>query len=291
MKCKPLFWTLCLFYCTGAMATESPSASASPEMMLEQSLGGDYAPVSREAADRAERLFRRLLENRETTEDDLGAWMDLGFSLQQLKAGGETLLALSETPQAKEGRGFFLFREKASHGRHILQAPHRRYDRGTGDLVLQLFDEGAFRAAVWNTIHRREGDLARLERSYFTALARATGSGGRDWTIQIHGFAKQKRKTPAGRASDIILSSGQDFVAPALRRLAGCLGAPLGLRVALYPEEVEELGGTRNPVGRTLRWMGADRFLHLELSAEAREALSGDPRARAALVRCLGELE
>jgi len=200
---------------------------------------------------------------------------------------GEPWLALMEASGSKRGRGFFLFRGNPADSRHLLQAPHRHHDRSTGELQRQLFLEGRFRAAAWNTLHRREVDLARVPHSYFIALARATQEVGAGWVIQLHGFAKEKRKTVTGRASDLIVSSGHPAGSPVTRQLAECLRTDLPFKVVTYPEQVDELGGTRNPVGRALRNMDADRFLHLEMSAEFRDALLDSAGLRRVLISCL----
>lgn len=134
---------------------------------------------------------------------------------------------------------------------------------------------GSFQAAAWNTVPRAESDLAHSDTSYFNTLTQAFGSlSSEGHTIQIHGFAQGKRKTLAGEQADAIVSNGTQLGNETIDALDNCLGLSTAYTVLSYPEEVQELGGTTNSQGKTLRLLGNHGFVHLELSYPFRKAAS-----------------
>jgi hypothetical protein len=107
--------------------------------------------------------------------------------------------------------------------------------------------------------------------------------------VQLHGFAG--RRTPGRRQgpADVILSDGTRLPPPGLRDLAACLGPHFDAGVALFPGDVEELGGTANAQGELLRRLGHRGFVHVELSPEARRSLKRNGDLRRTFLRCLCE--
>lgn len=75
----------------------------------------------------------------------------------------------------------------------------------------------------------------------------------------------------------------------ATRRVATCLGS-IFPKVLVYPDDTRELGGTTNTVGKHLRTLGRDNFVHIELSYETRQRLAGDESRISELARCLAPL-
>ncbi|NMG32110.1 hypothetical protein [Aromatoleum evansii] len=251
--------------------------------------GGHYvAPDSDELA-RAERLFDRLTAG--SPPDALRAEMrELGLVIER----DGPLVIVREREDALRGRGFYVFRHGARPD--VLHVPHGFKDEMTRDIGLALFAEGDFAAAAWNTVPRRyerdgaqvDADLAHLPGTWFNAFVRATA---RAWpqgrSLQIHGYDPDKRRTEAGADAALILADGTAVPDDALRRQRDCLASRLGRSVALYPDDVRELGGTTNVQGRTLRGLGYGGFVHVEISRSLRLALRDDPAARANFLTCL----
>lgn len=241
-----------------------------------------YLAPSPQAIARAEILFTRLLKNEGVPPAE---WQALDFQLQaETLADGTALWVLWETPC--HGKGLYVFRA-GSDAQTVLQMPHRFYDTDTGVIGWELFAGGNFRAAAWNTLSRRDADLAHLADSYFNALTRAFATvspTGR--LVQPHGFSSAKRRGSAGQTADIILSNGTREPDAALKRLAKCL-RPGFATVRVYGEDVMELGGTTNAQGAILREAGQRGFVHLEMSRAVRMHLREEVKMRRRMIRCL----
>ena len=202
---------------------------------------------------------------------------------------------IEEPERDCRGGGSYVLRQEPGAVPLLISAPHRSADRLTGTLTMRFFVEGRAQAAAWNSVPRRnacgeEGsDIARLRRHPFTAFSTAFARafpGGR--VVQIHGFDKERRRTRAGRTADLILSSGSRTAGPHLKVIAACLRRDLpSLRVALFPDEVRELGATRNAQGIRLRQYGFKGFVHAELSLGLRQHLMRDEALRGHFIACL----
>lgn len=281
----------------GASAAAQPAAvsgsaalAAAITPRLEEAIrGGHYvAPGSDELA-RAERLFERLAAG--SPPEALRAEMrELDIVVER----DGPLVIVREREDARRGRGFYVFRGNARPD--VLHVPHGFKDEMTRDIGLALFAEGDFAAAAWNTVPRRyerdgvqvDADVAHLPGTWFNAFVRATA---RAWpqgrSLQIHGFDPGKRRSTAGADAALILADGTAVPDDALRRQRDCLASRLGREVALYPDDVGELGGTTNVQGRTLRGLGYRGFVHIELGRSLRLTLRDDAGARAHLLACL----
>lgn len=214
----------------------------------------------------------------------------VGMELDELDVDGVRMVRIGE---ADEHFGAGLLAVRCGEARDLVwQSPHPRFDRGTGDLVLDLFLESKARAAMWATHHRHRAtddelredrvhpaDVAAEPGSLFQAMTVAVAVGDLDLRIvQVHGFAQ--RSAPD---TDAIVSGGQTLAEPQAvgERLRALFG-----RVAVYGDDTRELGGVRNAQGRLLaRWPG--RFLHLELSPVVRERMSEDAVMRGLVVDAL----
>ena len=244
---------------------------------LAASAGGRSGRLSEDELARTRELFARTLalrpgERLGRLEED---WRELGFELARLSTGEEeTLLALAEAPDRREGRGFYAFRPGAPR-ELVVQAPHAlpSDDRHTSALALRLFLGSGAAAAGWSTVGRRQIDLARDPDTPFQAFTLAFAEAHpRGLVLQLHGFSPDRRTSAAGRRAEVILSNATAGSAPWTRELAGCLRAA-GLTVAVYPEEVEELGASSNIQGQVLGRTGHAGFLHVEMSAALRARL------------------
>jgi len=279
------------------------AAGACPELagLLQQTRGGSYRPPAPAELEQARRLFRQGLAAARAGHDwdpawD-AAWQALGFERLETCSDGRRVQLLRELPQRREGRGLFVVAWKAGPAqRHALQAPHRDSDLHSGDIALAWFEHGPFLAAAWNTVPRRQtrdglsldSDLAHVPASYFTAFAEAWADAGGDGALlQLHGFDPANYAGRLPRPTAAIVSAGARRLGGPAAHFGRCLQARLGAGVRLYPEEVRVLGGTTNSSGRSLHALGANRFIHLELSPALRQRLRDDAELQREVLACL----
>lgn len=181
----------------------------------------------------------------------------------------------------------FLFRPESAISL-AWEAPHAKTDFHTGVIALELFMQGRARVAAWSTISRKKADMAHLSNTFFHSFTLAFAEDfPRGIVVQLHGFEDSKREAFAGGAIDLIMSSGKrrhptwfDDTVKRLRQ--GQLAA-----IRVYPDDIRELGGTRNAQSLALMQRGHEGFLHLEMSPEFRKRLRNSESARAALIKCL----
>lgn len=225
-------------------------------------------------------------------DDELGPrWQALGFELAR---AGDDIRVVEDG----DGSGGLYVVRSGETWPMAIQAPHRFFDRHTGTIADRLFAEGRFAAAAWNTVPRRSRnadgervvrDLAHRRDSYFNAFTRAFGRARpHGLVVQLHGFARSKRRTSAGRTADLILSDATRVPGPAVRAAAACFEREMQAVVRVYPTDVRELGGITNANAGALRELGLPgRFLHVEMSPEVRRRLRDEARARERFTGCL----
>lgn len=256
---------------------------------------GVYRLPTAQELDRAQRLFERQF----AAPDDpslAAGWADIGMQLERRDDEYGPYLLLREQAGQCRGRGVYAFRPDRP-ALPVLQAPHSYHDRHTGEIAATLFGDGQARAVAWNTLSRKaesldgsqQADLAHVWDSYFMAFSMAYASVAPQGRLtQLHGFSRKKRKTVEGRESAAIISAGTDYPGPHNRRLAACLDAIIS-PARLYPEQVGELGGTRNSIGRALRSSGFTGFTHLEMCPRMRRLLVTDRHSQIDFGQCIGE--
>ena len=146
----------------------------------------------------------------------------------------------------------------------------------------KLFTEHDCRAAAWNTVHRKQYDLAHRRNHFINAFTRALIKFDSETVIvQLHGFANENQKGSAATA-EIILSDTTQYPGRLVRTVAVGLKQNFGTQwVRLYPLEVSRLGGTQNEQGCVARQQGSVGFLHIELNKNVREKLAEFPSQRA----------
>ena len=195
-------------------------------------------------------------------------WEAAGWQLHFDKDSG--YLVIAEADQQRSGRGVYAFRIQ-SKTKLVLQAPHRFFDRRTGTIVADLFQQHDVRAAAWNTVHRKQVDVAHSSRHFINAFTRAMiAHDSTTTTVQLHGFANDK-KTGASKLADAIVSDATRFPGRQARIVTMELKESFGREaIRLYPLEVRELGGTKNAQAKLLRSLGTSRFLHVEMNADFR---------------------
>ena len=169
----------------------------------------------------------------------------------------------------------------------VLQAPHPFFDRKTGVLASQLFDEQPVRAVVLATAQRYstpEADAAHEPFHPVNTITDGLVRGSPEpMVVQLHGFAVRPN-----RPDDVYLSSGRSWWSEAdLAAIRRALSAHLGGRSVAFGSEENGLAGQTNTQARTL--IGRTPVLLLELSPALRSALVGDGTQRGALWDALEE--
>ena len=216
-----------------------------------------------------------------------------GFGVTQLP---DDILLLSDVEN--RGWGHFLHAPQRSSS-VLLQAPHQFYDLRTGEIAVALFEQGAGKTLAMNSAHRYSNgkdaphtDWAHLPSAPLNAFTRASlNADPTSIVVQVHGYAETKRRSQAGRQSDVIISSGQRWPHPTMLNLAECLQKNTDWNVLRYPQDIGELGGTTNVQGRLMNSLGNPRFIHLELSSELREALTQDEASLQVLAECIQSID
>ncbi|NVD44447.1 hypothetical protein [Qipengyuania atrilutea] len=197
-----------------------------------------------------------------------------------------------------DGRGTYLVRSNKVRTSVLFTAPHRGFDRLTGNLAAQLYDEAGAAGAAWNTAPRREtaecaafGDLAAEPRHWFTAFALAFAHTHPDARIvQLHGFNRIKRSSGRLQSASVILSDGTEEPGARLLDLSDCLTSAIHPRqVRVFPIDADELGALQNAQGIALREAGFSGFTHIELSLPLRRALLSDDDLRARFGQCFAQ--
>lgn len=269
-------------------------AETALERFLKESRGGSYTQPSAAELGKAEELFGDLFKGR-LTDDLQRQWDELNFKVVKMKEEEEEFIFLIEKEAHKRGRGFYLFR-LSNYKKLSIQSPHSIDDLYTGEITMELALEGRFVSAGWNTVPRKSAhdersessDLAHLKESYFTAHARAFARAFQSGSLmQLHGFAKEARKSKSGSESDIIVSSGSNIPGGRAEQMDRCLGKDVSAKSSLYPIETKELGGATNTVGIALRKMGHEGFIHIELSKQMRLLLKDEKKIRTSFRGCI----
>jgi hypothetical protein len=211
-----------------------------------------------------------------------------GFHLETLEADCQALL---EDSQLRRGAAAVVFRQGEARSVAV-EVPHSFFDESTLAIGLALFDAASARALIVNTVHRYRSqrgsppdamtmgdedenapasDVAHAAQSYFLAAHAAFLRGFPEGiVIQIHGF-----RDSSAEGIDAVLSAARTTTT--LEPLATRLREDLGLRVAIYPKDIRQLGGTKNAQAKLSRQQSR-RFIHLELSQSLRLRLIQDER-------------
>lgn len=291
--CFPMFVRVLALACASA-AMLPHAAIADPTQLLERtSRSSRYVAASPQELVQCRVLFERVM--RQPDDPELrSAWRELGFEYTAARGREPGCWMVYERPAESRGWGFFLVCPErltgaTGHQPLVLQAPHSFSDRFTRNVALRLLKDGDFAAAAWNTVHRDVVDVAHTTDHPFQAFTQAIIAARSDsFVIQVHGFAQSNRKSARGATTDLIVSNGDDYPDPWVRKLAVLLQSEPALgRVHLFPTQINELGATTNVQGQMLRQAGSQRFLHLEMSHDLRVRLVADPRVRAALLKNL----
>jgi hypothetical protein len=187
---------------------------------------------------------------------------------------------LAEVAGKNRGAGAVALRV-AADAPIIVEVPHSFFDEGTLPIGIAIFEELGARALLVNTVHRggvgpdeermerarsgtSESDVAHQPQSFFH---QAHLELGRIWpkahVVQLHGFRDEKVPT----AKIVVSAAGTNApTAPLARALNDAFGVGTA---RLYPEEVDQLGGTQNAQAQASR-DESRAFVHIEIAASLR---------------------
>lgn len=195
--------------------------------------------------------------------------------------------------EREERRGGGLFAVRCGEASPWLwQAPHAFFDLDTRAVAQHLFDETGARALALSTVHRfkalpgetrsdpvHPADVTRQPGSLFHAATLGLASGAPEVrVVQLHGFGER------GVDAAAIVSTGDRTRPPTEVRDA--LEPVLG-PVRAFGVDTAALGATHNAQGQALSVWPRPRFLHVELSRDARARLAEQAELRAAAVAAL----
>lgn len=233
----------------------------------------------------AEELFHQLFLG--NFDNIATQWSKLGFEVKEVKDHRGYFVILIEDREHQTGKGFYVF-NKNPQGNTIIQAPHGDSDLNTGRIAINLINTGAFLSGAWNTVHRKEADLAHLDNTYFMAYTKAfTKAHPNGHIVQIHGFENAKREEEIAKTADIIISSGTENPSGWATHVNTCMKKSFGETVLLYPTEVKELGGLTNIIATTSQSIAFNGFLQIEMSKDFRWKLLQDKAALNQYKSCL----
>ena len=226
--------------------------------------------------------FKKLIEKTlgsRTVDSELKLqWEQEGWECRSVS--DSNLIIVVEKSDQRWGRGIYAIRAGSS-SQIVLQAPHRFNDAKTGVIARKIFEEHDVWAVAFNTVHRKELDLAHCERHYFNAFTEAVVAlRERSVMLQLHGFSNAT-KTNAGRSANMIVSDTTKFPGRYARRVAEEFKFNFGKsHTRLYPLETRWLGGTNNHQANLVQQLGSVGFLHLEMNPSFRQQLASNASVR-----------
>ncbi|MCX4245300.1 hypothetical protein [Paraliomyxa miuraensis] len=215
-----------------------------------------------------------------------------GLVVERWRVGRHHYLALLERSSERGSTGAFLLRIGPPSGpERLLQAPHAFHDLGTGELALEILlaEPASFRGLFTNTMHRYvqlDGDKRKQEgednpsdvchndaHAFVAATMGVVRAVGAIEVVQLHGYADDHVLPDRPEARAVVSAGADDDGGPRVEAVAAALQDALGVPIARYPEDVAELGGVTNVIGRRLRREPSASFLHIELSGMLRKEL------------------
>jgi len=219
----------------------------------------------------------------------------------RLVACGDAAVVVEEDG-GRRGRGAYVVALAPSPAQLLVQIPHSFSDRYTLPLGRELFAAARARAIAFSTLHRRgaagygdndnrvpprgHADVAHDADATFQSFTHAwMAVQPAGLVVQLHGFADRRVD------ADIVVSPGTRAPAPPWARAVrdGLSRLLPGRTVAVYPDDVDDLGATTNVQGRAVRAAGG-RFLHVEMSFSLRESLRRRVGDRARFIAGLAQV-
>lgn len=247
-----------------------------------------YQPPSEMDLQKATELFKSALRNKAVTQQELISWKELGFTVEQVTEGNRYIV-ISEFSGAKpKGYGFYVINVSGTSQR-VLEAPHRPSDTYTHKIIYNLFKEGDYAAAAWNTTHRENVDLAHQSSSYFNSFTMAVAMAfDNPQIIQLHAFDGAKHDI----IGDMVFSSTRKDPPEIYHQMANCLRGGLkdsdvAFMILEYPSDIKDLGGTLNINARSFYAVNPNAmFFHIETSKLLRQHLKDNKTLRDSFSNC-----
>jgi hypothetical protein len=277
-------WMALVFMCLNSISAGAEDLEAALTRALSNAQYRGTTPREWKAV---QDLFVKTMRHPGRAADLVSQWHALGYALSRVEIQNQELWILQEEPGGTRGQGFYLFRSDPGLS-WILEAPHAKNDFHTGVIAFRLFIESQARAVAISTVNRRKADLAHTTNSFFHAftLAAAEVFPGAIF-MQLHGFEAAKRQDSGTEPYDLVISHGRrqqpDWYVQAVRNFRQLLPD----RVRAYPDDINELAGTRNAQAVALHQVGHNGFLHLEMSLTLRERLNSKASLRRQWLQCL----
>lgn len=249
----------------------------------------DYKAPSDEDLQQAQMLFRSILKHRIIKAQDVRAWHNIGMNLKLVRDGVYNYAVISEKLQhTPKGYGFYTIKLNSSNTENILQAPHKHTDLYTDQILFQLFMEGNYLAAAWNTTLRLNVDFCKEPKSFFNSFTIAVAEVmKKPRIIQLHSFDSKYHNIDA----DVIISSSTKIPKKIYSEVANCLkntSNDLTLKILLYPDEVRVLGGTLNiNANKFYSANSQGLFFHIETNKLFRRNLKNNKILRDLFNKCL----
>lgn len=174
----------------------------------------------------------------------------------------------------------------------IAYAPHRFYDKHTYIIASALYKQQC-NAFIANKVHRNtltksgiKADLGKYNQSVANAfIEQYEAQVGAITIYQIHGFAANKRRTAIAQQADVILSQGSKPPSVKAFKISDCLSSTVDFNSVVYPQQVNELGGTKNILNYILTT--SSEFFHIEISDKARKRLIEQPKLMSQFNICI----
>jgi len=241
-----------------------------------------YKEITYENYQNAVEVFEAILDKPALNVEKLVRELSfLGLEVLKLENGIFCIVDMN-----REGRGFYMINEKSKSG-SMLSAPHRFHDLKTGSISYKLMLKGSFKAAAFNTVHRKIMDAAHTRVTIFNAFHLAfTRVYPQESLYQLHGFSNVKRFTTAGKEADIIISNGSKHTDERIQKVQKCL-SKADKKVHLYGKDIFELGGTKNIQFKTLSQDAYKNFMHIELNQCTRKEVDSNQMLIQKIIGCL----
>ncbi|MDF1881521.1 hypothetical protein JHD50_09440 [Sulfurimonas sp. MAG313] len=241
-----------------------------------------YTEVSYEKYQSAIEIFIAILKNPSLNMYKFSKELSsLGLEVLKFKNGFFCIL-----DKTNKGGGFYIINETSTSG-SMLSAPHRFHDFKTGSISYKLMIKGNYKAAAFNTVHRKIMDAAHTQVTLFNAFHIAfSRTYPQEAIYQLHGFSNKKRSTLAGQEADIIISNGSRYTNKRMQIIQKCL-IKTDKKVALYGKNIFELGGTKNIQYKTLSQESYRNFVHIELNLYTRKEIVSQAELIENIIGCL----
>lgn len=301
MNKKELIWVIVALLLQADISFGNESYDILMNELKDARKESSFIAPSEEALQSAEELFLGLLTGKNDNDWE-EEWKNLNFSMESRELNGKSFNILVEHGENRAGKGFYIF-STTTKSDNVLMIPHGLYDYHTSDIGMQLMLEGDFAAISFNTVHRYGNkklkgstshatwDMADLYNTYFTSFTRAfIHAFPKGHLLQLHGFSRKKRKSFEGEDSDIILSTGSEKTTWQMELFSDCLKLKIPGMTRMYPDEVQELGGTKNTIGSIMRSSGHTGFLHIEMSLTMRKKMNQEKEVRTSFLKCVEKL-